>query len=65
MINVTPEGVPLGTAAVPTGVDLPETVALDTEQTIAQRELSEKYKTYDSIPYHMRKPIRINEYGRG
>ena len=60
--NVNEQGIPLGTAAVPTGTDLPEG---ETEQTLDQREVSENYKTYDSVPYHMRKPIRIQEYGRG
>ena len=63
--NRTAEGVPLGTAAVPTGTDLPGSdLEAETEQTIEQRELSENYQTYDKVPYHMRRPLRINEYGR-
>ena len=60
--NITEEGVPLSTLAVPTGTSLP--LPEDSEKTILQREMSSSYKTYDSVPYHMRKPIRINEYGR-
>ena len=60
--NITEEGVPLGTAAVPSGTQLP--LPEDTEKTILQREVSSSYKTYDSVPYHMRRPIQINEHGR-
>jgi hypothetical protein len=35
--NMTKEGVPLGTAAVPSGTDLPDMIAETTEQTIIQR----------------------------
>jgi len=34
---MTKEGVPLGTAAVPSGTDLPDMIAETTEQTIIQR----------------------------
>ena len=61
----TESGVPLATIAVPSGTDLPKNPMVEeTEQTIDLRKESKTYKTYDSVPYHMRKPLRISEYGR-